>query len=165
VTGAKVRRPEGWVEQYVANPIATVGGWYALDGARPTATLNRSTDLPGGVSTTATAAVFQAAPLVRGTSWTSGAPTKLTITAPGRYLLSAVAGIGSTSTGTAWFRVNGSVNRASRTENNSGGLATVGFTDVVTLAANDYVELMTLSNGTFTLYAVTAVTADLIGTS
>jgi hypothetical protein len=163
-TGARVRRPEGWIEHYISTPTATTAGWYALDGARPTGSLNRTTDAAGGVNTTATAAVFQGAPLTRGTSWVVGSPTKLTINNAGRYLLSAIAGIGSTATGSAWFRINGTINRPAHTETNSGGLAIVGVTDVVSLAVGDYVELMTLSNGAFNLYANTALTADLIGT-
>lgn len=140
--------------------------WQRLGVTNPGATLIRTTDLPNGASTSPTAVPFQSATTLRGMTWSSGSATRLTATVKGRYSLSATAILGSTGLAWAWFRVNGTVDyhRFSETTGNVGvaGAARVWPLAVVTLNANDYVELMVQSDATWTVFGLTEMNADLL---
>lgn len=135
----------------------------AAQAANPGATLTKTTDLLSGVSATASAVIWQASTTLRGITWSTGTnPTRLTATVKGRYAFEALAAIGSTTVGTAWFRVNGTTDRRKWTETQVAGAANVRLIDTITLNVGDYVELMKQSDGTYTLFASTYLNADLI---
>lgn len=163
VAGASVHRTDtGWKEEWQTTATAGVAGWLPVSGAKPSGSAIRTTDLAGGVSASLSAAVFDSAPVQRGVTWSSGQPTRLTATVRGRYHLVGTASIGSTANGVAQLRINGSISRAPLTQPNASGAAVITVSDVVTLAAGDYVELMVQSSGTFTLFQSTTLSAEYI---
>lgn len=153
VQGAEVYRSDvGWREEWQTTVTATVAHWAPVSGARPSGSIIRNTNIDSWTSTTDKAVPFEAATFTRGMTWTVGQPTRLYSTIRGRYLLQAFVAFGTAGNGTAYFRINGTTNRPSLTQPNASGAATLGLTDVVTLNAGDYIEVMTQSSGVFTLF-------------
>lgn len=135
-------------------PFTREGGEWVAD--QPTLKLARSTDLSSGVTSSYGAAVFQSAPSEWSIGWDLGTAGRITILRDGLYLFEGVAVLGSTASGYARLRVNGSTYSPREfSAPNSSGAATVPFLDVVPLTAGDYVELMVKSDGTYTLFAST----------
>lgn len=155
VDGARVRRTDaGWTETYMlsGNGVAA-SGWYPVEGRQPALRATRATSVAGALAAGA-AYPWEAAAVTRGIAWAASPnPSRLTVSGGGRYLVTAIVGVGSTTSATAQLRVNGATLRSvPETQAQSSGVSTLRLIDTLTLAAGDYIEVWTVTNGTFNFY-------------
>lgn len=154
-----IRTDLGWTERYYAtwngstNPGgAAVAGWYPVAGKMPYVVARRAATQ--ALTTTASAVTWDAIDESFFVTWSASQPTRLTATVAGEYEVNAFANIGSTGWASAYVRVNGSTTLPTYNATNQSGAAQVGFVQRVKLAANDYIELMAVTNGSFNLFGV-----------
>lgn len=155
-----VRTDKGWTERYYAtwngttNPGgASVAGWYPVAGKLPYIVAQRTATQ--SIGTTATGVNWDGIPENFEINWVSATPTRLTALIAGEYQFDVTSSVGSTGTATVYIRVNGTTNLSQYTMTNFSGAAPISFTQRVKLAANDYIEVMVVTNGAFNLLSCT----------
>lgn len=125
----------------------------------------RTTNLSAAVINTAYAIALTTTEVDGGVTLTGSPTDRLQVPQSGLYQFSARFQLTSTSASPKnarfWYRLNGSTNLADSTAivsvDSNGGYATISVSEVVSLAANDYIQLMwAVSDTTLSLSAVAA---------